>query len=435
MNGSTASPTYDGNDLASLSAKRISAIAIMAIIDVFVVAANIFVAIAISRAAKLRSSFSSLFVMNLCMLDLLAGGTIMPKSIAVYVANAWPWDHTTCIANGFLNTFLSFGTIFAICIITVEKFYCIKYPMHHAGNMTVYKTVVLIILTWALAVVFATLPIMGWNAYEFNKYSGCCWPGWRKNTQNQALMLFNLITIFLFPATLIAVVNIQLYRVARRAVVQIQPSNMLSLPERTEVKQEKLPDNKPVCRISAIKCDPKMSVAEKRATDATKPDHKISIIVQPLRRPSTGTHTVEVPQTLACHSLPVTSTGYASPLVNGEQVIEVASNVKAFKTLLASFSAFLLLWGPYFILQAFRVMDGTTEGHYIVEPVATWLSYFSYAVNPLVYGYFNAEIRMECFKIVRKLCCKKASEGSAVVRISQMNVSREDFFQFLERTC
>lgn len=122
-------------------------------------------------------------------------------------------------------------------------------------------------------------------------------------------------------------------------------------------------------------------------------------------------------------------------LENEEQVLEVASNVKAFKTLLASFSAFLLLWGPYFILQAFRVMDGTTEGHYIVEPVATWLSYLSYAVNPLVYGYFNAEIRMECLKIMRKLCCKKAAEESTVVRVSQMNVSREDFFQFLERTC
>ena len=426
-----------------VSAKRVLVITLMTFTDVFVIVANIFVIFVISRSAKLRGSQSSLFVVNLCVLDLLAGGTILPKSIAVYIADAWPWNYNTCIANGFLNIFVSFATIFAICVITMEKYYCIKFPMHHAGNMTVYKTLVLIILTWALAVVFATLPIMGWNAYEFNKYSGCCWPGHKRNAQNQALMLLYFTVVFVMPVLLMAIINFNLYRVAKQVAVRIQPTNTLPLSERIVFRRNRH-SCESVCRISTIKCDPYRTTndTERRIQNVTVPDQRISIIVRPVREmhdnrrsdrrvplvPSRPSLADQTPSALYSASFT-----YDEPV--REAVIPATNNFKAFKTLIVTFASFLIFWGPYFILQIYIVMHGHIPGKHILGPVVTWLSYMSYALNPLVYGCFNSQIREECFNMLQRVCCKQEIDETRVINISRMDVSREDFFQFLQRTC
>ena len=431
MNNTTY-PAPEEKDFRALSTGRIVIIPTMILIDVFIILINVFMIIVITRAAKLRSSLSPLFVVNLCIFNLLAGGTILPKSIAFFIAKTWPWDHNTCIANGFLNTFLCFASIFAICVITMDKYYCILFPMQHAANMTFYKTAFLIILTWALAVVFATLPILGWNNYEFNKYSGCCWAGLRRNAKTQALMMFNLAVAFLLPATLIAIVNVKLYKVAKQAVTQVQPTNLTTLPESGPSQRHGIAGTT-VCRISTISFGPGHCTTDppKRVPDAPMADHRISVIVRPFSEAHIDTRNTKVS---VVHSVPTAVKQETSAMLREKFTRESLSNAKAFKTLIVSFASFSILWGPYFAVQAYRVMNESKEGRHIIEPIVIWLSYLSYAVNPLVYGCLNSNIRNECRSILLRICCKKEEEENGVVRISQTNASNEDFFQFLERT-
>ncbi|KAH9490589.1 hypothetical protein Btru_033597 [Bulinus truncatus] len=145
-----------------------------------------------------------------------------------------------------------------------------------------------------------------------------------------------------------------------------------------------------------------------------------------------------------------------------------SSHMKAFKTLMIIVVSYLVQWGPYFIC----ILHELGRGQEVSEPleqVVNWLSYSSYAVNPVLYGCMNRQIREELVHLLssiwRSCCCccylscnrcygKPNGRRSCIATLSHKQTARggnremdqprqgedlmageaESFYQFLQRT-
>ncbi|RMX47509.1 hypothetical protein pdam_00002129 [Pocillopora damicornis] len=85
----------------------------------------------------------------------------------------------------------------------------------------------------------------------------------------------------------------------------------------------------------------------------------------------------------------------------------LASEMRAAKTLAVVMGAFVISWGPFFIINiVYGFCDGCVTEQSVV--VAKWMHYSNSVFNPIVYACMNKEFR-KAFCIIlfgRKRCCR-----------------------------
>ena len=88
------------------------------------------------------------------------------------------------------------------------------------------------------------------------------------------------------------------------------------------------------------------------------------------------------------------------------------SEEKASRVLGVVFSAFVICWAPFFIMNLLAVFchDVTCTLHTFLGDMALWLGYSSSTINPLIYTVFNIKFRRS-FK--RLLLCQSSSHSFA----------------------
>ncbi|KAK6176497.1 hypothetical protein SNE40_014770 [Patella caerulea] len=113
------------------------------------------------------------------------------------------------------------------------------------------------------------------------------------------------------------------------------------------------------------------------------------------------------------------------PMINGSK-----RHFKAANTLMVILTAYMAIWGPYFIYHMYGAIHGTVSNRKLTEVLVLWLGYSSFAINPFLYGCLNRAIRAELVNIYKNvLCCRVC-----VIQESHEERDDEDFFQFLEGT-
>jgi hypothetical protein len=133
----------------------IVALTSMVLINVVALLANLSVIIVILKNASLRHTLTNLFVLNLCSVDFLSSLLVLPITTTVFAKGYWPWSTALCMVDGFLNALCAFASILSLCVISVERYYSIKLPMHHAANMTLCRTVCVLVCIWTFSCFFA----------------------------------------------------------------------------------------------------------------------------------------------------------------------------------------------------------------------------------------------------------------------------------------
>ena len=440
------------------------------------------VLVVIVRSPLLRVQLTNFFVVNLCVVDLLAAVLVMPMSLASINTSSLSTNVTTsdterprASCDGFrvLSTFVVFASILSTLLANVERFVSIRFPMRHAAHLTVSRTLASIGGVWTAAVGVATAPVVAdWEVLDTG--TRCC-VGMSGSTSTAAAAFVIVVVTLLFiaPTLTMALMCCSIYAVARQAGRQVAPGfddghrPPAPPPPPRRISRRLSTYSDAGCSVvrSSVSCpalnniQPHNDVAKstsaisEHSLTADQDTHgdpaaTLPVAAAAIRNIGTPECVIRVASSNEVGS----STGdhdthVASPtptrVAEGQLRAGVVADRrwKAAATLLFVLMTFVLLWSPYFaysvcvaVERSRRVLGCATAVH--IETTVVWTAFVSFASNAFVYGWMNRSIRDALYDTVDATFgrCWRAAQGRA--RLSQVlgDGDDEDFFQFLERT-
>ena len=142
--------------LPSIHADHIILLALLPIFDLFVIAGNSLVIIAVWTNLR---SVTNIFVVSLAAADLLfVGLTVLPLSISKQILNYWPFGATVCTAWLACDVWLCTASILNLCAISLDRFLAIRFPMRYLSLMTPFRAKLLVLTVWVIAFLVCSPP-------------------------------------------------------------------------------------------------------------------------------------------------------------------------------------------------------------------------------------------------------------------------------------
>ncbi|XP_037768904.1 G-protein coupled bile acid receptor 1 [Chelonia mydas] len=181
-------------------------------LSLFIILANLFIILGILCNRKLHGP-TSWFFLSLLLADLLAG-VALPFIPQMQFEDSRGYH--TCFFIHVAPNFLFLAFLANLLVVHYEKYLSISYPLHY-HRFWVHRWVPLcLLLTWALPLLFACLPVLGWNHWEPS--SNCSY-----HQVFPTAYLYLEIYGFLIPSILaMAFMSIQVLRVARHQLQEIK---------------------------------------------------------------------------------------------------------------------------------------------------------------------------------------------------------------------
>uniref|UniRef100_UPI00358E1BB3 G-protein coupled receptor 61 n=1 Tax=Myxine glutinosa TaxID=7769 RepID=UPI00358E1BB3 len=312
------------------------------------------------------------FVLHLCVVDLLAATLLMPMGVAssIPVLGCTGVSHAACRAYVFLNVCLISACILTVSAISVERYYYIVHPMRYEGCIEGRLAAAVLVFIWVKSGLTSVVPQLNWRESpvlvrkvpERNTTELLCSLYWSGGDYKKIFVIIFSLLCFVVPGAIVIAVYCSIFKVARIAALQQGP-----LPSWTASTR-----------------------------------HRSESFVSQMTAPA--------------------------PHLSPEHAF---SGGKAAVTLLILVGQFMACWLPYFAFHLHAALQPRSEASAVAEALVTWLAYSAFAVNPIFYGWLNRQIREELLKCVA--CCTKRQTES-LPAISNQGSIEESFFQFLQRT-
>ncbi|KAK7101386.1 probable G-protein coupled receptor 101 [Littorina saxatilis] len=216
VSNSSATPRHHG-------AGHYAALVVMATVIVTALLGNVCNMAVIVRSSALRHSLSNFFVVSLCLCDLLAATLVVPAAALTFAVGEWPFGQVVCSVAGFSTSLFMFVSMTTLCVISVERYYSIRLPMHHAAHMTLTKTLTAVLTVWVWAALLAALPLVGVGSYDYRHHRYHCSFGWREGGAHRVYVGLVATLCFVVPGVILVAMYLGVFRVARQAATQVRP--------------------------------------------------------------------------------------------------------------------------------------------------------------------------------------------------------------------
>ena len=153
---------------------------------------------------------SNIFLTNMLLNNLVIILLVMPFSIITAASGDWIFGSTVnqkesvCQFAGCIFSYSTFVATESLVLVSFDQFFFIVKALQYDKYMTVNKAVIIVTVSWILAVVLSTLPLLGFGAYEFSNSFGTCIPGWEGQTGYS--ILFFLIYLILVGSIIVTAI-------------------------------------------------------------------------------------------------------------------------------------------------------------------------------------------------------------------------------------
>lgn len=218
--------------------------AFMSVVTVTSVLGNSVLLVVLLRTPSLRFQVSNVFVVNLCVIDLLGAVVVQPVFVASHLLPVPLLDRRLSAAHGCVSCWLMFASILATSAISVERFYSIRLPMHHAAHLTLGRACAVIAsYVWFQAGVLAAPPAAyGWSVFlyrypddedGFDDDNGQVKCGTGIDETEYVYVSVASLLCFIVPGVIVVSMYCAIYRVARQAARQVHPGPMRTPQDET----------------------------------------------------------------------------------------------------------------------------------------------------------------------------------------------------------
>lgn len=336
---STAAPSIDGEEDSPLQTTLVSIL--LSIVILGTVIGNILVCVAVCMVRKLRRPCNYLLV-SLAVSDLCVAILVMPTALLFEVLDKWNFGSVFCDIWVSFDVLSCTASILNLCAISVDRYWAITKPLEYGVKRTPRRMMLCVALVWlgAACISLPPLLILG-NEHVNERNEPTCLV-----CQNFGYQIYATLGSFYIPLSVMLFVYYQIFRAARRIVLD-----------------------------------------EKRAQTRLENTMNGGTKEKPIE--TTGGTIIGSPHQKKLR-------------------FQLAKERKASTTLGIIMSAFTICWLPFFILALVRPFLDQDPKNPIVpktlNSVFLWLGYANSLLNPIIYATLNRDFRKPFQEILYCRC-------------------------------
>lgn len=140
-----------------------------------------------------------------------------------------PFGLATCHAIALITLTSISASIFAVLLISIDRFYAVSRPLHYAKHVTSSKAWAMIAGSWLSSLAFASFPLLGWGRVRYDPDTHLCLPDWAGQAwPDRSLAFFIVIVCFVAPLLVMTFVYVSVTRAARRTAAQARRNSSTS---------------------------------------------------------------------------------------------------------------------------------------------------------------------------------------------------------------
>nr|ABI33825.1 putative octopamine receptor [Manduca sexta] len=452
----------------------LASLAVLALIDVLVIAGNCLVIAAVLCSSKLRS-VTNLFIVSLAVADLLVGVAVLPFSATREVFEIWIFGHVWCSVWLAVDVWMCTASILNLCAISLDRYVAVTRPVSYPSIMSRKRAKALIAGLWVLSFVICFPPLVGWKDKRPEEGDlrtpnpPCPWTC--ELTNDAGYVVYSALGSFYIPMFVMLFFYWRIYKAAVRTTKAINQGFRTTKGMGSRLDDNRLtlrihrgrgsnrPHGSPLSTASNHSTSTSLSASPERLrrhSSARRAHEKVKISVSypsseqictthensrsPSRSPSPSLYAVHYerdgreltesrlrvrpPHHLAPGPLydefddkPRTTRRMGKRNIKA-QVKRFRMETKAAKTLGIIVGGFVFCWLPFFSVYVVRAFCGECVTP-IVFSILFWLGYCNSAINPLIYALFSKDFRFAFKRIICKCFCggggqrRESDEGSA----------------------
>lgn len=163
-----------------------------------------------------------ILLLNLAISDFLLCLLLMPLGMATGFASGYVLgdsDYVRCqvCQTGLVLTALTLIAVYILCLLSVDRFIFIKFPLRYNRYVTVPRVLVLVTLSWILAISLALLPLSGFGEIRYAFSVATCVVSFIGRSENIYYAII-LVGQAIIPILITIVINIWIACTVRKKI-------------------------------------------------------------------------------------------------------------------------------------------------------------------------------------------------------------------------
>ncbi|XP_022536417.2 trace amine-associated receptor 13c-like [Astyanax mexicanus] len=158
---------------------------------------------------------TNLLILSLAAADLLMGMFVMPVNIVQLRDSCWYLGNIACTVITVITFVSMAASLYSMVFIAVDRYIAVSDPLHYSTRVTLYKSVLLLILAWSFCLLYSIIFLYFNDHLLESQISNSCY-GECVVALKKPSIIVDVILFFLAPCSTILVLYSLIFILARQ---------------------------------------------------------------------------------------------------------------------------------------------------------------------------------------------------------------------------
>lgn len=378
MTGLLASPTSRSQP------EKVAEVFFLGILFVVAFVANSTICCAMLQPYRLKTP-SNLFPFSLAIANLSLALLHTPYTMASLIMDQWPFDIAWCQVSGMLINLVSMASNFSIVLIAIHRYYLIVKPL--SDTISIRQAKRMVAFVWFTALVTSVPPLFGWSSYRYIPGKAFCSVDWQDGGPDLVYSVYLVVVSFLVPLGILFYIYRAIYLKTKRQRKKTDYNTLRGLSDNgvTYQHSQTLCQKLACCLSRDVSQGSNSSPSMSERGNVSSPATSRSFSSEP--SPSSRDNTLHREEMRRRREVITQS------LTRQSSIYEQKTVQNALILLLT----FVINLAPYYIVGIWSGASQSTASNGL-DFIVTFLFVCMTAFNPMLYGFFNRQMRRVVLK-------------------------------------
>ncbi|XP_015463990.3 trace amine-associated receptor 13c-like [Astyanax mexicanus] len=208
---------------------------------------NLLIIISICHFKQLHTP-TNMLILSLAVSDFLVGSFVMPMLLIWMIESCWIFERVYCIFFLLTSYFFTSTSIYSIALIAADRYFALSNPFIYTESVSVNTMCVVVLCSWFILLVYI-LALLYFNI-PVVKLLMC--PGDCFLLLDEIWSLVDLVVTFVFPFTVIIVLYVLIFIIAKKHATAIRELNAQTRTQTSGNTSESVSERKAARAVTTL---------------------------------------------------------------------------------------------------------------------------------------------------------------------------------------